>query len=608
MATTARGRPLSEAERRAVASRLVVEIEGQTESPFTIPSGDARFVRHRVPIPEAIAGIDPEFLEPRVTGAVAPRGVIVEPRADRFVVRNGMMHWVVVVRVRPGTPPISGRLRYDLNLVERRGLGNSVLRHRVRSRVRVVRASFTASDLARDYMGYRTYRDRSLVVAASLRRAGLRLGIDPEEPIPPTPRLAAEGVDRLRRFIRLRHRLRVAEHHLDEGRRSEDREVRELAETYWSHRDAEAGLDPDLGIRGRTAASGSRPDEARSASDILEPIATYDADPAAPVPPSTPPIPSAPRTSPSSESEPPRADARPAEGGSQRGPDGPPEPEGQVETPRTKAEPKTIPAHARALTLDDPNIAFGGSVRFAWAEARVRESATTAVLFYSAQAALTSRFGLEATVPTQFVSLHDLDADSVYTNGNPLIALKARFHGPRWWGRRAVFTVRTRLGIPFSPPSELSPSDFTAESFTREVHFTDPWAFLADYWDIGLGASFGWSVDRLMLSAQLHVDYLPPLDEDDRDLFALSPGLALGWRLARWLGAWAEGRATSLWSSSGRTELVAYAGARGRLWDVFEPAVFVGIPIGSITETSTPQVGAELRLAFDQRAPQRPGR
>lgn len=102
------------------------------------------------------------------------------------------------------------------------------------------------------------------------------------------------------------------------------------------------------------------------------------------------------------------------------------------------------------------------------------------------------------------------------------------------------------------------------------------------------------------MQAQLYLDYLFPLDEDERDLVALAYGAGVGYAPVEWIAAWVEGRATSLLTGFSRTELVAYAGARTRLWDWFEPAVFVGLPVGSIADTSSVQLGAEVRVAWDR--------
>lgn len=564
-----------------------------------IPAGDARFIVHRVELPPGLRGLDARAVEARVTRVAAPRGVVVHGWADRMQIEGGVATWVVLIHVEPGLQPglgAGGDVRYDLNFIERRGLGNSLHRQTVTTQVDVVAPTFTEQGLARDFAGYRQHRARALRAAERMRAIRYELRFEDQGPIPPTGRLKERGLAIVQAFLQSRHRAFVAERRLDQARRFGTGEVRELAAVYWQNRDRrdDALADvPNIPLVAPPGPETSQPTE----EGVLAPIATY--------------TPGTDRPEPSTGAS---GSVDPAHGGAstdgaQRERASEPvteatgsprtEPDAELRAPAERAPSKTWPAHRRPLTLDDPNIAFGGGARFIYAEARVRESATAAAVFYFAQAALTKNLGVEATVPTQYVSLDDVDAESVYTNGNPLLAVKYRFHLPAWGGNRPALTARARVGFPFSPPSKLRPSDFFAEDLTQQVYFVDTYAFLADFWDTGVGASWAWDLGPLSFDAQLYFDYFLPLDDEETGLFAVAYGGAVGYAPVPWISGWAEARATSLLTGFSRSEAVAYFGLRGRFWRVFEPAAFVGIPVGSIAETSSVQIGAELRLSHD---------
>ena len=60
-----------------------------------------------------------------------------------------------------------------------------------------------------------------------------------------------------------------------------------------------------------------------------------------------------------------------------------------------------------------------------------------------------------------------------------------------------------------------------------------------------------------------------------------------------------EARGTTLISGPVRNEWFLNVGARGRLMGLLEPALWIGIPIGSISRTSSIQLGAEIRVSYD---------
>ncbi len=546
---------------------------------IAIPAGDTLFVVHEVPAPREARSLSD--YEARLTGVVSPRGARVHPRADSVrAARNGRMRWVVVVHAEPGSSG-KGTLKYELNLVERKGMGNSVFRNAFRSELTITRREASEQDLVRDFTGYRIYRARAIRSLKALRKLGLRVKLDEDEPIPPTGRLRPEDLALLTRFEQSRTRMWVAYRHLDQSRRFGRTDEKAIASAYWPNlnrpKSEWAGM-PAIALE-VTPPPPDQPLSRESEAGILAPIATYEPGSEGPA------TPNASRGPTPDEVLPGEAERRP---------------EARVEAEPTRApQSDRLPSYRRGLVLDDPNVGFGGGARFFFADAQTDERASTMALFYFAQAAATSDLGIEFTVPTQFVSLTDIDADNVYAAGNPLLAVKYRFHLPPLEGRRPALLAKMRFGMPISPPHKLRPSDFTAEQFTQPVYFVDTYAFLADYYDVGLGSSFVWSHGMLYVAAQLFLDYYIPLDSENQDLLALGYGASVGVLPWSWLGAFAEARATSLLTGLSRTEMVGYFGLRGVFWKVFQPAAFVGIPAGSIADVSTVQVGFELQATYD---------
>lgn len=586
----------SPAELEAIEERLVSIVPSRPE--LEVERGGTRFVEHRVRLPASLRDLTEAEVEPRVTGISTPRSVGVAPQPDLFALRDGVMRWLVVLHVAPDAAPgESVAVRYELNLIERGGIGNSRARSMVRAQVRVTEARVQPRDLALDFAGHRRHRARAAQIARRMASVGFRLDLDESASIPSMDRLKPKGVALVRQFVRERHRMNVAARHLAAARRASDPELREIAEAYWRNRDrppsAWRGV-PEISLLEDPA--DPTPKSSETDEGVLAPIATYTPGTDRPDPPPASPAPSGP-----SEDEAPTEAERPppvtgGAGASVADPDA------ELRRERAGEAAPTLPAYRRGLTLADPNIAFGGSVRLVWAEATVREKALAAAIFYQAQAALTRDLGVEVTVPTQLVSLRDVNAEGVYTNGNPLVALKYRFHLPRWGRRRPALTARARLGVPFSPPSKLPPSDITAEEFTQQVYFVDTWAFLADYWTTGIGASLGWAHRFVSVSAELHLDYHAPLDEDDLGLFTVSYGAGVGLSPVEWITGWAEARATSLVTGLARTEMMAYLGARSRFFGAFEPGAYLGVPIGSIADASSLHVGVDVRISFDREA------
>ena len=265
-----------------------------------------------------------------------------------------------------------------------------------------------------------------------------------------------------------------------------------------------------------------------------------------------------------------------------------------------------LPSYYRGLLFEDPNIGYGAAIRFSFAPVEIRESANTAAIFYSAQAAFTRTLGAELTIPTQYLDITSFPGDrnppAQYEIGNPLVALKYRFQLPEVQGRHPALTVKARWGIPVAPLHSVPATELIVEEFTREANFVDTYAFFMESHDFGLGANFVWRWKWLYTGFQLFGDIFVPVGDASQDTAfgAISYGATVGGLpFGDLVGFFIEGRGTSLLIGSGRNEFFAYAGARGRFLDMIEPALWVAVPLGSIREASPVQFGLELRFSYD---------
>jgi hypothetical protein len=585
---------------------------------LSIAAGATVMVEHRFDVPTArLRGLSASDLEAVVQGISAPAQLVVHPRADRFSLQpRGATTEVRIVVAIHATPSWNrgGGLRYAPRLIERRGLGNQVVGVEWTGRVTVDPPEWEPPELARAFYGWRLFRPRAVQLLQELRPRGVRIGLKDNGRIPPLVGARPDTLRRVEAFQRARRRMWMGRRTLVAAARLGPAPIADLARRYLDNlqRSEEDFVDlPSvawLPTAGASAAGASAAPAATAAPsapktgtpDVLQPLTTYEVGSDRP---STPTAEAVPEAETEAATTVPEPDPVPVAEPSARAPSLPP--------PEPESDRPTIPAYGRGLTLDDPNVAFGGSVRWVLADATIAQgSATTSVLFFTAQAALTSYLGLEVVIPTQYVDLDDIQAQSVFTTGNPLLAAKVRLHLPPIEGRRPALTLRARYGIPASPPSQLAPTDLEAESFSREVHFVDTYAFFADLHDVGLGANIVWRVAGFQVGAQTYLDYFFPVGaaEDLSDFVALSYGMGVGYYPLRrdWVAAFGELRAVSLLQGGGRTNALTYLGARGRLFEWFEPAVFVGIPVGSIADSSSVQLGVELRFSYD-REPSLPG-
>lgn len=571
-------------------------------SVLELTPGDTALVEHVWTLPASqLRQLPSVDMEPVLTDAVGPSGVRIEPRGEiaAFRQRGTDVEVHFIVSVRASEAPQPGPIRYTLTLIERRGLGNILAREKIGARVAVAAPDLKPHDLARDFYGYRLYKNRAIQFASRAQAEGVNLSL--KSRIPSLSRGSRRAVVAVRGFEVARRRMGIARRHLVVARLNPDPELSSLATRYLKNLDLpqKSWVDapnvpilPDAGpASGAAGAAGaetlseSTPDD----SGVLAPITTYE---------------------PGTESE---RDAPEAEVAATPPPPAldPVQPETTTrQEPGLVAEDSLVPGqkvyedlpnYPRGLRLDDPNIAFAGSTRFTYAEAQLQESAVTAAVFYFVQAGFTPRIGLEATLPTQYVDLETIEAESTYAAGNPLIALKYRFFLPDVERKAPALTVRARYGIPLSPPNKLRPTDITAETFSSQAYVVDTYAFLADYHDLGIGASLAWQYGWLTFNTQFYLDYFFPVDSTELGDFAnLSYGMGVGaLPFGDIVGGFAELRAISILRGSGRTEAMADFGFRGRFFDLLEPAVFLGIPIGSVSGNTSIQFGVELRVSYD---------
>lgn len=628
--------PQTTAELAAIRARLTPTTRPTRR--LTLEAGGTLFLEARSLLePSRLRGAPTEY-EGLVTGVEAEPGVELHGRVDeiRFE-RRGDVVEVVLVYVITADPGARGTASIwaTLKLRERRGLANTILTEPIEHEVIIVPPRPSERDLAADFWGYRFFLDQARARLELLEKAGLRgMTLEDEGQLPPTDRLSAEGVAQLWQLERARRKIWVAHRHLmAAATRSPDPRIAATARAFLKNLakppSERTGL-PEVPLVDRPPPpepeqkdKPAPPDPVSKTEEDgkLAPVAEYrpgsegtlEAQPAAPPTPSLDDA-AAPADLAQSEARP----VLPAPGGlwletrpeTEEVPAGlseglEPVPADASDTDRLGRR-FYLPAHPRGLLLDDPNIAHAGAVRASFAEVNRPEEASTWALFYSAQVGLTNDVGLEVTVPTQLVQLEVGDeAQSLYRLGNPMVAAKYRFHLPNLLGRRPAVTVRGRWGIAATPRNEIPASELFAEQFSLQPNFADLHAFLLEKTDVGAGASLSWKHAWLVLGAQVYGDYLFPTEvaTDRSSFFALSYGLSLGaLPFGRAVGGFLEARAVSLLGGPQRTEVFSYAGFRARLLDALEPALWLGVPFGSVTDVTGLQVGAEIRVSYDVRS------
>ena len=125
------------------------------------------------------------------------------------------------------------------------------------------------------------------------------------------------------------------------------------------------------------------------------------------------------------------------------------------------------------------------------------------------------------------------------------------------------------------------------------------YAFLLEKTGLGLGVNAAYQWGMVHFGAQVGSDvFLAVGDIDTTNKVTINYGFSVGvLPFGERLGAFIEGRAVSLLPA--RTEFFTYFGARGQVFDYIEPAIWVGLPVGSVRNVNRFQVGAELRFSYD---------
>ena len=597
-----------------------------------IAPGDTIFLETSIRVPsDRVAGgrLDYEGL---VNGIVTPEGIVVHPRVHSFELRRlgaeTEVRFLYPIHVEPGTLA-GGKVRLTVSLVRRQGLANIVAKQDLDHTIRLGRSNPSPPDIAADFYGYRYYRRLALRRRKALRRVGLQLSLKDQERLPPLDRAPAKVAAQVLRYDQERRLFWVAQRHLVAAMQHPDPKTRQLAQAYLQNLDrprrewqgvptielAPASTPPPVAAappppRARQRATRLEPDSerpfdsdrARRSPDPdrpqrLRPSTEYEVgtERPAPPPPARPPPERIPEEPPSAPEQPQVADEDDNVIYEE-------DPFGQ----RTLRRLTKIPSYYRGLVFEDPNIAHGGAVRTVFASIETREAADTIAVFYSAQAAITRYLGAEITVPTQYLDITsfpgDRDPPAQYEFGNPLVALKYRIHLPKVGERYPAVTFKARWGIPFARLHSVPATELDIEEFTREVHFVDTYAFFLENHSVGIGANVAWQWRWLYAGVQLFGDVFIPVDgtTQSRTFSAISYGASVGaLPFGDYVAFFVEGRGSSLLLGGGRNEFFTYLGARGQLLDMIEPAVWIGLPLGSIREASPIQFGLELRFSYD---------
>ncbi len=616
-----------QAQRRAAIDQRLKPVRA-SEKNLNLAPGDTAFLEVAVRVPSARVLSKRLGYEGLVSGIVAPKGVVIHRRVhDLSFIRFGSeteVRFVYALHVEPDAVA-GGQARLTVALVERIGLANTVASKSIEHRVRIAPSRPAPSQIAADFYGYRFYRRLAQRRRRGLLRRGVQLSMKDESRLPPLDRAPDKIAAQVLQFARERRLQWVAQRHLVAAMQHPDPETRRVAQAYLQNLDkprAQWRGVPAISVLSAPppappppAVTRLEPDSERPAPPTrdpdrpqrLQPSAEYELGTERLAPP--PPQPIMPEASTSEPAEP-QTELQTAEtvNALQEAEDDPNQVVYEDDTfaDRPLRRYTRIPNYYRALSLDDPNIAYGAAIRLAFASIETRESADTAAIFYSAQAAFTPAWGIELTVPTQYLSItsfpNDRNPPAQYEIGNPLLALKYRFQLPTVGARRPALTVKARWAIPLAPLHGVPATDLVVEEFTREVNFVDTYAFFLENHDFGLGANLAWRWRWLYTGLQLFGDLFVPVGGGSQNTTfgAISYGASVGaLPFGDLVGFFVEGRGTSLLLGGGRHEFFAYAGARGRFLETLEPAIWVAVPLGSIQDASPAQLGLEIRFSYD---------
>ncbi|MBK8011485.1 MAG: hypothetical protein IPK13_09045 [Deltaproteobacteria bacterium] len=658
-ANAAYGEPLRASDRERIDAHLLRTIPSQAR--ITILAGETVAIetekvvkrsRFRLGTGDADR-LDPLDFQGVVTGIVSRSGISIHADVDRFSLEAAgrddfKIRLAYVVHVEPGTKK-GGRIRFDVALIERKGLANTRLRIPVTHTIQVGPRTTTLADLKLDFWGYRHYAALALALEKELRARRIDVSLKNEKPLPSLSRASRDDAERAFSFVQARTRMWAAQRHFGAALRGRDTALSSLASRLL--RDIakpEDQVPPEISLSAQTETldqnemKAARPSAARDAAstetqgNTLKPLSSYEpgseSDRAAraqersrarsqdqPLSPDqprsgrrpartdgTPPTPADTPQDQSGEHE--RRRERESEGEGEGEPmTGLAEAGSGIDTDRGPRGLPRPPRMPHGLTLDDTNITHSVSARMAWASVRFRESAVASAFFFQGQTALTRALGVELSVPLEYVNLDVERARSVVALGNPLLTAKYRLTLPAIEGQPLGVTLRARWAVPLSPRHNIAPTTLGAEEFSREAHFVDTHAFFLEKSALGVGATAAWRYQMLAFGAQFYADYFFPVQStgvSQRTSFlTLHYGASVGvLPFGDIVGAYLESRATTLVVGPRRTELFAYLGVRGRIADVFEPALLIGLPFGSVGDVSGVQLGFELRATYDAAA------
>lgn len=618
----AHGESLTDAEKKVIEARVEKLVPYRAK--LAVSPGETIFIEKSKLVKKVRIRKKPTDYEGVVTGIVAPRGVVVHPRLDEFRLEPQGNKIKVTLRyaihVDPGSKG-GGRVRLTAKLIERTGLASTAAQIKIKHWIKIgPPATPSIRDLAADFHAYRRYGALAQARRARLAKARFKLSMKDLARPPPMDRLKGRGVAEVYAFLKERRRMWIAHRHLIAASQGPNPRLKKAANAYLANLGKKPGQmkglpkvalvdEPKPPPKEEAEVETLQPTAVEPAPGTsgeegsLAPVASYEPGSESDY---SPDLPESSRPRPANE--PPPAPAEVVKPGEQTASPGETTEEETLvlsDDPFAKRQLRKIvyiPGYNRSLVLDDPNIAHGAAIRMAWANVRFQESAVASAFFFHGQVALTRSVGVEATLPMEYVDVDLDETRSVVTLGNPLVAAKYRLYLPKVLGRRPALTLRGRWAIPISPIHNIPPTDLLAENFTREAHFSDTYAFFLEKTALGLGLQLAWQWEFLYTGVQLYSDYFFPVEgaADQTDFFTLSYGFSVGaLPFGDIVGAYVEGRATSLLAGPRRTEFFMYFGVRGRLMEYIEPGLWVGVPLGSVADVSGVQIGAELRFSYD---------
>ena len=588
-----------------------------------IEAGDTVFIVRTVTVPRnKLRGraLDYEGIVGAIEGS---KSIFVDERIDdiRFEPTSRSkitVHLRYAVGVKPGAKR-GGKIKFRLSLVKRKGMGEVALSVDGQHRVRVRRPIANRVDVAADFRAYRIYQNLAATRAAQLKTLGIRLSLSKDARLPPLLKAKPALIKAVNQFDQWKRRMWIAHGHLKTLTKHPQPEIADLADKYLralNQPDDKIGHLPNIPLRADASElteaevkpipspSGSAANEdanstsevslSKESSDIVQPLGN-DSRPSY-------------RTKRPTRMAPNRKSAASVSGVEPIKPSGEEPPSATAKAQLDKEEDeylrgkRAIPSHPRFLMLSDPNVSFGGAIRFSYRTVSTTESARVPTLFAESQLALTSDLGVLLTVPMAYIDVDLPRTETVTTIGNPSVAAKYRFHLPNIGGDYPNITLKARWAIPFSHGPTVPPTRLTAEEFALAAHFVDASAFLFERHGVGGGLSSSWQLGPIHLGGEFLYEYLIPIEDSlSQSRFSvLSYGGGIGYRpFGPIIGAYIEAQGAMLIIGPRRNEVTTYAGIRSQLFDVFEFAAWGAATVAPNARPTNLSVGGELRFVYD---------